>query len=299
MRMVFDTTFCGDYAGGSFASACPNTGQSSCDAYVRTQPDAFKSAFWSVTRLDVYQRSGSEKPIDNPELGAGISANHPQSSSSGTNWIWPLFFILCLSSAGYFLFKRFGNRIHAVADCNEKLADACNDGKPKAARSREVTMTASPTASARKLREEQPRQSGEAAAPSPERPAGAAALWQQFTGAVSSVSATPTAGWTAVPPNSPPRQHAQVRQASTFVTTPTITPVPSGNTQRQQPSMPNPSFMMSQQQSFFMAPNLPGNSFAPIRNAPTFTGGHDGSGSAMGSRDLVLPPTLPYNQSRR
>eukprot|EP00439_Symbiodinium_sp_Y106_P041969 s3579_g5.t1 len=54
MRMVFDVTFCGDYAGGTFHSSCPEI-QMSCAEYVRSKPSAFSEAFWSIRRLDVYQ----------------------------------------------------------------------------------------------------------------------------------------------------------------------------------------------------------------------------------------------------
>jgi len=306
MRMVFDTTFCGDYANPSFAGACPNAGMS-CDAYVRTQPNAMKDAFWSVTRLDVYQRKGYEKAVDNPEYGAGISANHPDHpQSSGPNWILPLFVILCLSALGYYIFKRLGQRFRGVADCNEKLAEACDDGKQRrSSRTREVSM--SPSTSTRELADKRPAsQSPKAEAPaSPERrpAAGASSIWKQFTGAAS--------GFTAVPPNSPPPASAQARQSSTFVTAANTTPVPSGS-RSFQPNMPSfqPSGLQSfaplsmqgnwgqAQASFNIVPE-PGQSFAPLRNAPTFTGhGSEGSG-AMGSRDLALPPTLPYNQGGR
>ncbi|CAK9039163.1 Probable glycosidase C21B10.07 [Durusdinium trenchii] len=55
MKMVFDTTFCGDYAGSTFQANCPWIKQS-CEDYVRNNPQAFSDAFWHITELDVYQK---------------------------------------------------------------------------------------------------------------------------------------------------------------------------------------------------------------------------------------------------
>lgn len=62
-RIVFDDTFCGDFAGATFASSgCPVAdGMSSmqaCMAYVGENPGAFDNAFWSLNSLKVYQAIG-------------------------------------------------------------------------------------------------------------------------------------------------------------------------------------------------------------------------------------------------
>ncbi|CAE8690579.1 unnamed protein product, partial [Polarella glacialis] len=67
MRIIFDTTFCGDFAGdpGLFKQHCPAQAQKyrNCDNFVRSEPQAFKEAYWSVTALDVYQRSEAQITI--------------------------------------------------------------------------------------------------------------------------------------------------------------------------------------------------------------------------------------------
>lgn len=54
MNIVFDTTFCGDWAGGVFGSQCGYTGQS-CVDYVRNSPGAFGESYWRVNYVNVYQ----------------------------------------------------------------------------------------------------------------------------------------------------------------------------------------------------------------------------------------------------
>ncbi|EKM54599.1 glycoside hydrolase family 16 protein [Phanerochaete carnosa HHB-10118-sp] len=49
--MVFDLTFCGDWAGTDFASAGCGF---SCDDFVRNSPDAFEDAYWEINSLHVF-----------------------------------------------------------------------------------------------------------------------------------------------------------------------------------------------------------------------------------------------------
>ncbi|KAI8329619.1 concanavalin A-like lectin/glucanase domain-containing protein [Chlamydoabsidia padenii] len=52
MNIVFDLTFCGDWAGSVYStSGCPST----CNAYVQNNPSAFTEAYWSINYLHVYQ----------------------------------------------------------------------------------------------------------------------------------------------------------------------------------------------------------------------------------------------------
>ncbi|PQE09322.1 hypothetical protein CJF31_00004158 [Rutstroemia sp. NJR-2017a BVV2] len=57
--IYFDTTFCGDNAGGeawSSWSDCPAmTGYSTCEEYVAKTPHAFDDAYWLVNSVKVYQ----------------------------------------------------------------------------------------------------------------------------------------------------------------------------------------------------------------------------------------------------
>lgn len=60
-NIVFDNTFCGDYAGNTYGSdaSCPQTsgatGMQSCINYVGNNPSAFAEAYWSINSLKVYQ----------------------------------------------------------------------------------------------------------------------------------------------------------------------------------------------------------------------------------------------------
>jgi len=51
-NIVFDLTFCGDWAGNNFANDCP--GKGSCNSYVQNNPTAFNEAYWNINYLKVY-----------------------------------------------------------------------------------------------------------------------------------------------------------------------------------------------------------------------------------------------------
>jgi len=51
-NIVFDLTFCGDWAGNNFGSDCP--GKGSCNSYVQNNPTAFNEAYWNINYLKVY-----------------------------------------------------------------------------------------------------------------------------------------------------------------------------------------------------------------------------------------------------
>ncbi|EME79233.1 glycoside hydrolase family 16 protein, partial [Pseudocercospora fijiensis CIRAD86] len=59
--IVFDTTFCGDWAGSAWAGDSQCSGLAdTCSSYVENNPKAFSEAYWSVNALKVYQQeSGS------------------------------------------------------------------------------------------------------------------------------------------------------------------------------------------------------------------------------------------------
>jgi len=63
MRLIFDLTFCGDLGNPTWTQSCPTEAASmSCQDFVATQPERFKEAFWSIRRLDAYQRASSPAP---------------------------------------------------------------------------------------------------------------------------------------------------------------------------------------------------------------------------------------------
>jgi hypothetical protein len=56
--LVIDTTFCGDFAGATWAASggCASlTGQSSCSVYVGSNPSVFKNAYWEFNYIKVFQ----------------------------------------------------------------------------------------------------------------------------------------------------------------------------------------------------------------------------------------------------
>lgn len=62
-QIVFDTTFCGQWAGkvwssGSCASLAPT-----CDAYVAQNPSAFATTYWLINSVKVYQQPGVKRDL--------------------------------------------------------------------------------------------------------------------------------------------------------------------------------------------------------------------------------------------
>ncbi|TDL28057.1 hypothetical protein BD410DRAFT_894166 [Rickenella mellea] len=51
-QIIFDLTFCGDWAGNTFASS--NCGKGTCEDFVNTNPKAFVNAYWEIDSLRVY-----------------------------------------------------------------------------------------------------------------------------------------------------------------------------------------------------------------------------------------------------
>ncbi|ETN37396.1 uncharacterized protein HMPREF1541_08387 [Cyphellophora europaea CBS 101466] len=62
-NIVFDITFCGDWAGNVWNtdSTCSALGNS-CQAYVQSNPAAFKNSYWSINSLRVYSQQGGAGP---------------------------------------------------------------------------------------------------------------------------------------------------------------------------------------------------------------------------------------------
>jgi len=50
--IVFDLTFCGDWAGNNFGTDCP--GKGACNTYVQNNPSAFAEAYWNINYLKVW-----------------------------------------------------------------------------------------------------------------------------------------------------------------------------------------------------------------------------------------------------
>ncbi|ESZ98438.1 glycoside hydrolase family 16 protein [Sclerotinia borealis F-4128] len=82
--LVFDTTFCGDFAGGVWENdggICSQGGTLSCEQFVAGNPGAFKDAYWLINSVKVYQLG--ERPVSLRTLASTstIAATHTSSSS--------------------------------------------------------------------------------------------------------------------------------------------------------------------------------------------------------------------------
>ncbi|KAI1910593.1 hypothetical protein LOZ61_004341 [Ophidiomyces ophidiicola] len=55
-RLIFNTNFCGDWAGGVWNSDPVCSTRGSCDSYVRNNPNDFSDAYWEVNGLRVFRQ---------------------------------------------------------------------------------------------------------------------------------------------------------------------------------------------------------------------------------------------------
>jgi hypothetical protein len=51
-KIIFDNTFCGDWAGSTFGSSCSY--EVSCTDYVKYNPEFFAESYWLVNFVEVY-----------------------------------------------------------------------------------------------------------------------------------------------------------------------------------------------------------------------------------------------------
>ncbi|USP73106.1 nicotinate-nucleotide pyrophosphorylase [Curvularia clavata] len=57
LRVVFNTAFCGDWAGREWDKSCrEKTGVETCEEYVRDHPEAFSEAYWDISGLWWWQK---------------------------------------------------------------------------------------------------------------------------------------------------------------------------------------------------------------------------------------------------
>jgi hypothetical protein len=55
-NIIFDTTFCGDWAGGAWGSSSCASKAGSCQGSVAGNPGEFVNAYWAINSVKVYQR---------------------------------------------------------------------------------------------------------------------------------------------------------------------------------------------------------------------------------------------------
>ncbi|KAF2204639.1 hypothetical protein GQ43DRAFT_142376 [Delitschia confertaspora ATCC 74209] len=86
-QIVFDTTFCGDWAGKVWSSGSCAEKANTCEEYVQNNPTAFKEAFWTINALKVYQQdgsSGSPAPSSSAQVPGGPSSTKVPGGPSST-----------------------------------------------------------------------------------------------------------------------------------------------------------------------------------------------------------------------
>ncbi|KAJ4291122.1 hypothetical protein N0V90_010320 [Kalmusia sp. IMI 367209] len=60
MRIIFDTTFCGEWAGKVWDDKCAaKTGTSTCQEYVQNNPEVFADAYWEIAGLKWFEKEGA------------------------------------------------------------------------------------------------------------------------------------------------------------------------------------------------------------------------------------------------
>ncbi|CEI38943.1 hypothetical protein FVEN_g10030 [Fusarium venenatum] len=86
-NLVFDTTFCGDWAGSPDVwNKNPETASlGECNDYVANNPSAFKNAYWLVNSIKVYSQDGSNGGGNNGGNNGGNGGNSGEGNSGEGN----------------------------------------------------------------------------------------------------------------------------------------------------------------------------------------------------------------------
>ncbi|CAI7678265.1 hypothetical protein N7533_002191 [Penicillium manginii] len=80
LQIVFDITFCGDWAGDTWSSGTCASKADTCIDYVQNNPSAFDETYWGINSLKVYQDSSSSSKREiHPHAAAHVrrGANEP------------------------------------------------------------------------------------------------------------------------------------------------------------------------------------------------------------------------------
>jgi hypothetical protein len=75
LKIIFNTTFCGDWAGGVWGSnpTCKAKAPT-CNAYVGQNPSAFSGAYWDVRGLKVFKQASSKRGEEGREMPVSFEA---------------------------------------------------------------------------------------------------------------------------------------------------------------------------------------------------------------------------------
>ncbi|RDW92231.1 hypothetical protein BP5796_01625 [Coleophoma crateriformis] len=83
-NMIFDTTFCGDFAGNSYfwsQTSCYSTSYPTCNSYVAANPTKYQDAYWLVNSVKVYQLTNV---VSSTSTTSSMTSTSQSSSSSST-----------------------------------------------------------------------------------------------------------------------------------------------------------------------------------------------------------------------
>ncbi|KAF2175543.1 glycoside hydrolase family 16 protein [Zopfia rhizophila CBS 207.26] len=84
LKIVFDTTFCGEWAGKKWDKSCAaKTKVAKCEDYVRDNPEAFTEAYWEIAGLKWFENDEKPSKIKKDQVVHRASSNH---KSRRYNW---------------------------------------------------------------------------------------------------------------------------------------------------------------------------------------------------------------------
>ncbi len=77
-QIVFDTTFCGQWAGHVWSTSSCASKAATCNAFVQDNPEAFADAYWEINALKVYQSNGQTSYPTQPGIpGKSTAMSQP------------------------------------------------------------------------------------------------------------------------------------------------------------------------------------------------------------------------------
>ena len=91
-QLVFDTTFCGDWAGDVWSQGGCASKAATCEDYVANNGADFSEAYWSINALKVFQAQSSSQTSASPpslQVSASTPATVPSSTSDLTSSTTP------------------------------------------------------------------------------------------------------------------------------------------------------------------------------------------------------------------
>jgi len=78
MRIVLNINFCGDLGEGRWEELCPDLAKEmTCSEFVARNPSEFAESYWSISRLDVYQKVGPFPPNLGQRIMVDFEAEGP------------------------------------------------------------------------------------------------------------------------------------------------------------------------------------------------------------------------------